>query len=145
MNFYGLISSMFFLPLFVGIWQLSNFLNHAESYWDNWGFYLGFFIIYFTIFGSFLRVDNNKVKIYRLLWIFSKRNVIQIGELKKVIINIKSGGRGGAIIFNFYGENEQHFTGFISQMFKFEIRRLKKRLNKLEVEVEVIGMDGLMI
>lgn len=90
-------------------------------------------------------MDNNKVRVYRVLWFFSKRNSMEIGELKKVIINIKSGGRGGAVIFNFYGESEQHFTGFISQMFKFEIRRLKKRLDELDVEVEIIGMEDLMI
>lgn len=145
MRFFGLMSSIFLLPLFAGVWQLYNLFNHADNYWDNWGFYLGFFIIYFIIFGSFLRVDNDKVKIYRLLWFFSKRNTIRIGELKKVVINIKSGGRGGAVVFNFYGENQQHFTGFISQMFKFEIKRLKKRLNVLGVEVEIIGMEGLMI
>lgn len=145
MRFFGLISSVFFLPLFAIIWQLYNLFNHAYNYWDNWGFYLGFCIIYFIIFGDFLRIENDKVKIYRLLWFLSKKNIIQIRELEKVVINIKSGGRGGAVIFNFYGKNTQHFTGFISQMFKFEIRRLQKRLNVLGVEVEIIGVDSLLV
>lgn len=141
-KYFGLFSSFMMLPIFIGTWQLSNILSHAESYWDKWFFWLIFYIIFYCIFGSFVKISSNKIKICRLLWFLHKRNTFELNEIDKVYIRNGGQARGASVSVEFFDKNEKCIGGFLCQMLNFELRRLKRRLEELGIEVEIDKVRG---
>src|SRR5690625_7497302 len=85
-KYFGLLSSFSMLPIFIFIWQLSNFLGREHNYWNNWGFSLVFFLVFFFSFGGFLVLAVNRLNIYRLTCLFHKRITFNLSEINKVLI-----------------------------------------------------------
>lgn len=141
-RFYGLFSSFIQIPLFIGIWQLYNHFKFAENYWDNWKPFLILSIIFYVLFGSFVKVSSNKIKICRLLWFLHKRNTFKLNEIYKVCIRNGGQARGASVSVEFLDKEEKHIGGFLCQMLNFELRRLKRRLEELGIEVEIDKVRG---
>lgn len=141
-KFFGLFSSFMIFPLSVGIWQLSNLLDREQNYWDNWLPFSILFITFFAIFGSFVKITGDKIKICRLLWFLHKRNTFELSEIDKVYIRNGGQAKGASVLVNFFDKDEKPIGGFSSQMLNFELRRLKRRLEELGIEVEVDEIMG---
>ncbi len=136
-KYFGLLSSFSMLPVFIVIWQLSNFLEREDNYWNNWGFFLVFFLVFFISFGGFLGIEGNRLNIYRLTWFLNKRNAFKLCEIDKVrIINVLK-ITGLSVRIELFDIDEKYIGGLTCQMLNFEIKRLKKKLEDLDVDVVI--------
>ncbi len=144
-KYFGLLSSFSMLPIFIFIWQLSNFLGREHNYWNNWGFFLVFFLVFFISFGGFLGIEVNRLNIYRLTWLFHKRNTFKLCEINKVRIRNGGQGKGESVVIMIFDIDGKYIGGLTCQMYNFELRRLKKKLEELDIEVEVDEIWGRKI
>ncbi len=136
-KYFGLLSSFSMLPVFIVAWQLSNFLERENNYWNNWEFSLVFFLVFFISFGGFLGIEGNRLHIYRLTWFLNKRNTFKLCEIDKVrIINVLK-VTGSSVLIEFFDIDEKEIGGLTCQMLNFEIKKLKRKLEELDVDVEI--------
>jgi len=144
-KYFGLFSSISILPVFIFTWQLSNFLEHENNYWNNWSFFLVFYLVFFISFGGFLGINNDRLTIYRVTWFLNKRNTFELSEINKVCIRNGGQVKGVSVVITIFDIDGKYIGGLICQMFNFELRRLKKKLEELDIEVEIDEIWGRKI
>ncbi len=144
-KYFGLFSSISILPVFIFTWQLSNFLEHENNYWNNWSFFLVFYLVFFISFGGFLGINNDRLTIYRVTWFLNKRNTFELSEINKVCIRNGGQVKGESVVITIFDIDGKYIGGLICQMFNFELRRLKKKLEELDIEVEIDEIWGRKI
>lgn len=144
-KYFGLLSSFMIYPITIVAWQLFNYLYSKHNFWNNWEFSLVFLIVLFIIFGGFLGIKVDRLKIYRLTWLFHKRNTFELSEINKV--RIRNGGQVKleSVVISIFDIDGKYIGGLTCQMFNFELRRLKKKLEELDIEVEIDEIWGRKI
>lgn len=144
-KYFGLHSSFMIYPITIVAWQLFNFIYSKYNFWNNWEFSLIFLIVLFIILGGFLGIEVDRLKIYRLTWFFHKRNTFELSEINNV--RIRNGGQVKleSVVITIFDIDGKYIGGLTCQMFNFELRRLKKKLEELDIEVEIDEIWGRKI
>jgi hypothetical protein len=106
---------------------------------ENVLIFLIFYAIIAVIFFKIVTVNDSRIKVYRPLWFLFKRNSIIIPDVSKVIIRINNAGKGGSVGIEIYDREGKECITFLTQLFKFEIKKLVKQLNAVGVETELEG------
>lgn len=144
-KYFGLFSSFIIYPSTLIAWQLFDYLFTNYNFWNDWKFSLIFLVILFIIFGGFLKIEDNRLKIYRLSRFLHKRNSFEISEIHK--IHIRNGGQVKLeyVVISIFNFEREYIGGLTCQMFNFDLRRLRKKLEELEIEVEIDEIWGRKI
>src|SRR5690625_3414729 len=115
-KYFGLFSSISILPVFIFTWQLSNFLEHENNYWNNWSFFLVFYLVFFISFGGFLGINNDRLTIYRVTWFLNKRNTFELSEINKVCIRNGGQVKGVSVVITIFDIDGKYIGGLICQI-----------------------------
>lgn len=144
-KYFGLLSSFIIYPITLVAWQLFDYLFSNHDFWNDWKFSLVLLVLLFVIFGGFLSIEDNKLKIYRLSGILHKRNSFEIREIHK--IHIRNGGQVKLeyVVISIFNIDGEYIGGLTCQMFNFELRKLERKLKELDIKVEIDEIWGRKI
>lgn len=121
------------------VFILLNYAARDSEFMENAVIFLIFYVIIAVIFFKIVVVNDSHIKIYRPLWFLFKRNSIIIPDVSKVIIRINNAGKGGSVGIEIYDREGKECITFLTQLFKFEIKKLVKQLNAVGVVTELEG------
>jgi hypothetical protein len=113
----------------------------AEWFGDAEKAIIAFYLFCAIGFFKLIIIKRNTLKIYSPLFFLSKKNVFNLDELKKVILTKNGMATGGFVTIEIYAAKNVGKISFFTQLYKFEIKRLAKRLANSGIEADVEGLS----